>query len=122
MAYATRQKDAVLAVLTAADGPLKPEEIRTKAAKMCKGIGMATVYRALQFFADEGMARPVVIPGDPPRYELTAKEHHHHFVCRRCHKVYDLIGCVKHLSGLVPRDFTVSDHDITLYGLCAMCH
>jgi Fur family ferric uptake transcriptional regulator len=121
MRYSTRQREAILNTLRRADRPLTPQEIREGANADSAGIGLATVYRALKTFMARKEVLLVEIPGNPPCYEPADRGHHHHFVCDRCRHIFDLHGCVQDLDTLVPRDFSVQRHDITLYGVCAAC-
>jgi Fur family ferric uptake transcriptional regulator len=64
----------------------------------------------------------VEFPGEPPRYELAGKEHHHHFRCMRCRKVYELDGsCLGDIKTLVPRGFRLVSHELLAHGECASC-
>ena len=117
----TKQKEAIKAVIASLQGPLLPEEIHRLALERVPSLGIATVYRSLKSLQEEGLACSVEIPGQAPRYESTNRGHHHHFHCRKCHVVFDLEKCVEGLKNLVPRGFKVTDHEITLYGLCKSC-
>ena len=70
---------------------------------------------------DEGELRPVNLPGENPRFELAGHQHHHHFQCTQCQRVFDVHACPGDLSRLAPQGFTVEDHDLTLYGRCKDC-
>ena len=64
----------------------------------------------------------VTYPGMPARYEVSGKEHHHHFHCRHCGRIYDLPGCVlPSVEPTVPQGFSLSGHELFLYGTCAPC-
>jgi len=117
----TRQKEAIKAVLAEQEHPLLPDEILTLALKGVPSLGIATVYRTLKTLQEEGQVCCVEIPGQAPRYERADKGHHHHFHCRECHAVFDLEKCVEGLKKLVPAGFRVTDHEITLHGLCKSC-
>jgi len=121
MSYSTRQREAILNTLRRADRPLTPQEIRVGANQDSAGIGLATVYRALKTFMARNEVLQVEIPGNPPCYEPADRGHHHHAVCEQCRQVFDLPGCVQGLEALVPRNFRVQRHDITLYGVCGDC-
>lgn len=84
-------------------------------------LGIATVYRTVKAWVDEGKLVQVDLPGAAPRYELAGKGHHHHFLCRACDRVFELSGCPDGLSRLTPRGFAVESHDVVLYGVCAAC-
>jgi Fur family ferric uptake transcriptional regulator len=70
---------------------------------------------------EEGWLVTVELPGAPPRYELSGKEHHHHFHCQDCGKMYELEGCVDNLKKMTPDGFRLTGHDVILFGLCAAC-
>ena len=117
----TRQRDAIRRVIEEARGPLSPGEVLEMARSIVPALGIATVYRNLKLLAIEGAVQVVSLPGDAARYEVGESEHHHHFQCTTCRRVYDLPGCPGNLRKLVPRGFTVEHHDLTLYGRCVEC-
>ena len=117
----TRQKDAIRAAFVDTDRPLSPEEVLSYAQRAVADIGIATVYRNLKTMMDDGWLVPVQLPGESPRYELSGKEHHHHFLCNDCRKVYELNGCEPAINPKLPRGFRVVSHDLLLHGICAAC-
>ncbi|HTV94339.1 MAG TPA: transcriptional repressor [Verrucomicrobiae bacterium] len=117
----TKQRDAVRAVLERADRPLSVAELLDAASKQIEGLGIATVYRAINALLEDGALAAVEIPGEPVRYERADKGHHHHFQCEKCERVFDIAGCVDSLRKLVPPKFRVKDHAVTFYGTCATC-
>jgi len=117
----TRQRVAIRSALERAERPLTPREVLERAQGEADSIGIATVYRALQRFEEQGLIIPVHIPGDPARYEIAGKGHHHHFRCRLCGRVFEVAGCSGNLERLAPPGFKVESHEILLVGLCAKC-
>jgi Fur family transcriptional regulator, ferric uptake regulator len=117
----TRQRDALRAVLEKSDRPLSVPELLDRASREIDGLGIATVYRAVNALLDDGWLEAVDIPGEPARYERAGKGHHHHFQCRSCDRVFDVGGCIENVRKLVPPKFRVQDHALTLYGVCATC-
>jgi Fur family transcriptional regulator, ferric uptake regulator len=117
----TKQRDALRGVLERAERPLSVNELLEAASESVEGLGVATVYRAVASLLDEGRITEVAIPGEPVRYERSDKEHHHHFQCEKCDRVFDIGGCVDNLRKLVPPKFRVSGHSVTLFGVCAIC-
>ena len=91
------------------------------AQRTSPGLGIATVYRTLKTWVEEGGLTQVDLPGEAPRYEATGKQHHHHFHCRSCDRVYELEGCPENLRSLTPPGFTLEAHEVVLYGRCAAC-
>ncbi|MEM7481701.1 MAG: transcriptional repressor [Acidobacteriota bacterium] len=117
----TNQRAAIRRALEQANRPLSPQEILDLAEDGAPGLGIATVYRALKSLVEKGWLRTVDLPGGPSRYELTGKDHHHHFHCRACDRVYEVDDCPGEVAGLAPAGFRTEDHEIILYGRCAAC-
>ncbi len=117
----TKQREALLKVLSNALHPLGPQEITEKLRRSIPSISLSTVYRNLRVLLEEGVVAAVPVVGCPDRYELHGKAHHHHFHCDRCDRVFDLHGCVKGFSNLLPPGFKLTSHHLQLNGLCARC-
>jgi Fur family ferric uptake transcriptional regulator len=117
----TRQKRAIRDVFERADRPLSTDEIFAEAHGAIRSLGIATVYRSIRSLLDEGWLAAVDVPGRTPLYERAGKQHHHHFVCTACSRVYELNGCASEIRGDLPRGFRATGHEITIYGECAPC-
>lgn len=117
----TRQRAALQAAIAVAKRPLSVEELLEYSRHAVPDMSMATVYRNVKLMTEDGTARVVSLPGEPPRYEAAGHDHHHHFRCRDCNRVFDVHACPGDLKGLAPPGFVVDDHDLTLYGRCADC-
>lgn len=118
---ATRQREAITAVIRGAKRPLSPQEVLEGAQKEVHALGLATVYRNLKRLVADGTLQVITLPGENARYEIAKSDHHHHFQCTSCHRVYDVPGCPGDLRRLAPRGFKVERHDVTLYGRCLDC-
>lgn len=121
MGYSTRQKVLLGELFETSGRPLTAREICRQAKRRLPSLGLATVYRTLRQFVAEGLVRVVEIPGAPPHYERATLHHHHFFLCQACKHVFDLSGCVRGLRSLVPKGFSVQQHEIVLYGCCSGC-
>jgi len=117
----TRQKRAIRDVFERAERPLSTDEIFEEAHGTIRSLGIATVYRSIRALLDEGWLAAVEVPGRTPLYERAGKQHHHHFVCTACTRVYELDGCSSEVRGDLPRGFRATGHDVTIYGECAPC-
>ena len=117
----TQQRRAIRAAIEDADRPLSPHEILEASQPRSPGLGIATVYRTLKSWLEVGVLQQVDLPGEPPRYELRGKQHHHHFHCRQCDRVYELEGCPDGLRTMTPVGFSLEAHEVVLYGRCAAC-
>lgn len=117
----TRQRRAIRQVLEEAGRPLSPQEVWDASHRAVPGLGIATVYRTLKGWVAEGGLRSVELLGEPPRYEAAGKDHHHHFCCQECGKVYEIEGCPRDIQKLTPKGFRLERHELVLYGRCAGC-
>jgi Fur family ferric uptake transcriptional regulator len=117
----TVQRRAIRRALEESGRPLGALEVLRSSRLHAPRLGIATVYRTLKALGAEGAVTAVELPGEPPRYEAAGKGHHHHFLCERCGKVYELGGCLGGLKELMPRGFKMTAHELLLPGRCAAC-
>lgn len=117
----TSQREAIRKVIFRANRPLSTEEIYAMSRKMIPGLGIATVYRTLRSLREEGAIHEVDLPGQSSRWELADKDHHHHFLCRSCDKLYEIEGCLGGIDRLLPPGYSLEAHNILLEGQCRDC-
>ena len=117
----TAQRRAIRQVFRDTDRPLSTHEVLEAAQKIKPNIGIATVYRTLKLLLQCKWLASVRLPGEPPRYEVADKPHHHHFHCQQCGRAFEVPGSDDLLLALVPEGFTLDSHDLVLYGLCKSC-
>lgn len=117
----TAQRRAIRKALEESGRPLGALEVLEGSKKYAPGLGIATVYRTLKSLSEGGEVSAVELPGEPPRYEISGKGHHHHFLCAGCGKVYELGGCLGGLKELLPRGFKMDSHELLLHGRCSAC-
>jgi Fur family ferric uptake transcriptional regulator len=116
----TRQKQAIRQAFERVGRPLSTEEVHLEAQRSSRGLGMATVYRSIKALVEAGWLSIVEVPGRNPLYEIAGKDHHHHFSCTACERVYELEGCAT-VNVKLPRGFRAASHELTFYGTCANC-
>jgi Fur family ferric uptake transcriptional regulator len=121
----TRQRAAIREAFERAGRPLSPQQALEAARADARGIGLATVYRNIRALVAEKWLAAIELPGAPAVYERAGKRHHHHFHCEECGGVFELSGCIPRLDRLAGRlagrQFSVTRHELVLYGLCAGC-
>ena len=119
----TRQREAILEVIQAAEGPLNVAAILERCRASVPRLGLATVYRTIGLLREAGSIIEVLLPGEEPHFEPAHRGHHHHFCCRACNRVFELETCPVGIpaGSVLPGGFRVEDHHLTLYGLCASC-
>lgn len=87
-------------------------------------IGLATVYRVLTQFEQAGILSRSHFESGKSVYELNEGRHHDHFVCTSCGKVEEFYDAeIEQRQQIVAKamGWTVHDHAMSLYGLCANC-
>lgn len=117
----TDQRNAIRKALLGAGRPLSVHELLELAQNEVASLGIATLYRNLKALVAEGWIAQVDLPGQPPRWEVAPKGHHHHFLCRTCDKLFEINSCPEGLLHLVPEGYTLDEHDILLRGQCDVC-
>ncbi len=119
----TIQQRAVREAIEFAGRPLSVQETHSIAAQEAPSLGLRTVYRVVNRLLEDGVVVPVSVPGLPDHYELAkiAAEHHHHFRCESCDRVFDVDACPGGLSGMLPPGFKLSGHEVSLWGQCHDC-
>ena len=117
----TKQKRAIRSAFETEGRPLSTNEAYEAAQGLVGGLGIATVYRSIKSLLDDGWLTPIDVPGKGVLYELSGKEHHHHFSCTSCHRVFELDGCAGDVIVPLPRGFKSTGHDVTIFGHCATC-
>lgn len=117
----TSQRRAIRKIFEEQGRPLSPQEVLEEAQAHTATLGIATVYRNLKALVEAGWLVPVGLPGEPDRYEMAGKEHHHHFRCRECERVFEVDRCPGNIQNMVPDGFRLESHEVVLYGLCVSC-
>ena len=117
----TRQRTAIREAFERAGRPLSPQQVLVAAQADVEGLGIATVYRNIKVLLEDGWLSAIDLPGAATVYERSGKTHHHHFHCDRCSRVFELTGCIPRINRLAGRRFSVTRHELVLYGTCADC-
>jgi Fur family ferric uptake transcriptional regulator len=87
------------------------------------GLTEPTVYRTLEFLAENGLVRSSHSAGGHLTYEIADKEHHH-MVCRLCGNEIEVEHSL--LASLYQTLETASgfnniDSHVTFFGVCPKC-
>ena len=110
---ATKQRAAVSDLLDRSADFRSAQEIHEELRRGGDGIGLTTVYRALQALADAGEVDV-----------LRTDDHHHHLVCRQCGTAVEIAGpAVETWAQRVADEhgFTDLSHTVEIFGLCRTC-
>lgn len=119
----TAQRMAILHTLRRAGGHLSPTEVYERTRRILPGLTETTVYRTLEFLAENGYALAAHVGGGKLVYELT-EENHHHLICKNCGKMIavehaPLATLYRQLE--LSTGFKLDASHLTLFGLCSDC-
>ncbi|NTV28765.1 MAG: transcriptional repressor [Candidatus Omnitrophica bacterium] len=122
----TPKRKSVISLFIKERRILAPQDVHQKLKAVITPLGLPTIYRILEELASIGILVPVVSDDRLLSYALCGKpqEHHHHFVCRKCHKVEEVDYCnFKAISNLIAKKLggLVERHSLNIEGLCVRC-
>ena len=119
----TPQRMAILHVLHHAGTHLSPGEIYRRARRELTGLTEPTVYRTLEFLAENGLVRPSQTGNGHFTYQI-AGEDHHHIVCRMCGNEieveHSLLENVYRILEKASGFRSINSH-LTFLGVCPDC-
>jgi Fur family ferric uptake transcriptional regulator len=120
----TRQRKAVVEVMTLANTRLTTAEVFAKAQRECPDLGLTTVYRTLEILEQLGAIRRVHLEDGCEAFASTAIEHGHYLICANCQTTIEFEGC--DLTDMLDRiarqtGFTIDQHWLELVGRCPKC-
>jgi len=132
----TKPRKVIFEILENSRDHLSAEDIYRKAYSIYPAIGLTTVYRTLELFMKMDIVNKYDFGDGRARYELNymedgGKEHHHHLVCKRCHKIIDYSDFVDEEVELIQKtikslerkyNFHITNHFIEFYGYCNKCY
>ena len=119
----TKHLTAVFDILEKTSGPISAVDIIKKAKRRSPEINKTTVYRILEKLVSERSVEAIMLKEGALHYEkIRGEKHHHHFVCSSCTKVYCIDSCASGIDKMTPKGFIITNHEITLRGVCKSCN
>lgn len=121
---ATRQRAALAKLLEEIGEFRTAQEIHEELRRRGEGIGLTTVYRALQSLADAGELDVLRTGSGEATYRRCSPHHHHHLVCRVCGRTVEVEGpAVERWAERVASEHGFRDvsHTVEIFGCCAGC-
>lgn len=119
----TSQRLAILHVLHHEGTHLSPVEVYKQARRQLPSLTEPTVYRTLEFLAENGLVRPSHSSNGHLTYQI-AGEDHHHVLCRVCGRGMEIQHAL--LENLYRKLESTSgylriDSHVTFFGVCPQC-
>ena len=120
----SKKRDAILEKLRSTDCHPSADWLLQELREDYPDMSLATVYRNLALFKEEGDAISVGVVDGKERFDGQTHSHAH-FVCRNCNAVHDIDleeGQVE-LSKQVKefKNYQIQHLECTAYGLCDKC-
>ena len=120
----TRQQAAVAALLERSADFVSAQTLHARLREAGEGIGLATVYRALQSMVEAGTVDVLRTDDGEAVYRACSTHHHHHLVCRSCGRTVEVEGpTVEAWADRIAGEHGFSDvtHTLEIFGTCADC-
>jgi Fur family ferric uptake transcriptional regulator len=121
----TRQRAEIVDLLAGLDEFRSAQQLHELLRARGSGVGLATVYRAVQRLAEQGEVDVLRTPEGESVYRRCAQRaHHHHLVCRSCGATVEIdAGEAEAWAARVASSYGYDDvdHTIELVGTCAAC-
>ncbi len=117
----TNQKQIILNYLQKTKSHPSAEEVFQAVKKKLPRISLGTVYRNLDNFVQKNTIEE--ISGETKRFDADLSQHHH-FVCKECRHISDLISIktdLQHLKNKTKSVGTFDSYKIFVYGICNKC-
>jgi len=103
---------------------LSAEEIYKILSDAGNEVGLATVYRVLTQFESAGLVTRHHFESGTSVFELNQGEHHDHILCVKCGRVEEFVDEVieqRQKAIAEKAGFSMTDHCLYIYGICADC-
>jgi len=120
----TKPRRLIAGILFGSDDHLDAEAVFQRVREIDPAVGLATVYRALKLFEEQGLILRVDFGDGRARYEVAPHEHHDHLRCVRCQQVTEFNNpAIEILQREVAERFgyRLEGHRHELYGVCPTC-
>lgn len=116
----SKQREAIINLLRSTKTHPSAEWLYNNLKGEFEGIGIATVYRNLKLFEEQGLVQKIDVGDGADHYDADMSEHYH-FFCQSCGSIIDLYAPPIQLCSILPDGFTAKRHQLTFYGVCDSC-
>lgn len=122
----TEQRAVILQLLVDVDDHLSAEEVHEiiKKEHPEHNIGIATIYRTLNFLEEVELISSISFGKDGKKYEENNKVHHDHLICTECGTIEEFVDeNIEQRQEQIAKDhgFSITDHTLQIYGICSKC-
>jgi len=114
----------ILSAIHGSDHHISAEEIYEQVHAKYPQVNISTVYRTLELLKELGLVTETDLGGGKFRYHSVEKGHHHHLICRKCRRVFELDESVLlPLEEIILRQygFKADLSHLAVFGNCVEC-
>lgn len=118
----SRQRESIKNYLCSREDHPTADMVYTDIRREFPNISLGTVYRNLSLLVETGEIRKITMDG-ADRFDAKTTPHHH-FTCRKCGCVLDVMAPVENLAETVDETWEYGDVEgcrIEFYGICSKC-
>ena len=122
----TEQRAIILQILLNIDDHLNAEEVLSivKIKYPDQKIGIATIYRTLNFLEEVNLISSISFGKDGKKYEGNSDQHHDHIICTDSGKIVEFLDEsieLKQEKIALDNGFKITDHTMQIFGVCGDC-
>ncbi|MBU0656796.1 MAG: transcriptional repressor [Gammaproteobacteria bacterium] len=119
----TPARVGVLGILLNANAALSHQEIEQTALRQGLSADRVTLYRALDWLVEQGLAHKIAGADRTWRYNAQAgiPHQHAHFHCKQCEQVFCLENLQPTLLFGLPDGYQIDEVELNLQGSCPDC-
>ncbi|NJK81722.1 MAG: transcriptional repressor [Chloroflexaceae bacterium] len=121
----TPQREMILDAIANHGEHITAEEVLDVVHIRSQAVNIATIYRTLDFLAQEGLVTRTSFENGRLIYTTHRHGPHIHLVCRSCQQVFEISSDkLADLAGIIAAEtgFHIDMHHGSLAGWCAECH
>ena len=116
----SRQREAILALLKSTKLHPTADWLFSELKKEFPNIGLATIYRNLKLFEEQGLLIRIDVGDGFEHYDADTSDHYH-FFCSDCRRVIDLDMPPLQFDDVLPDGFSSEHHQLVFFGKCNNC-
>lgn len=116
----SRQRDAILGLLRSTKTHPTAEWIYARLKDTLPNLGLATVYRNLRLFCEQGLVQKIDCGDGVEHFDADVSPHYHYY-CTCCGKIIDLDMPTLKINSRLPDGLTAQSHQLTFFGRCNQC-
>jgi Fur family ferric uptake transcriptional regulator len=119
------KRDRVVSIFLGQEGHVTADELVELVRREDQQISRASVYRALQWMVDAGIARKIDLGEGRFRFEHSYRQpRHFHLICRTCNRSFeffssDIEALIEDIAAA--RSFTLRQSVLQIHGTCESC-